>query len=87
MTELIDKWKVLNRDLYQILEQIDVELTSKNIQDVFLIIFSEFIHKAAKSLCAINLLYENNLSEEAQAELRCSAVIAVKVSILAEFKY
>lgn len=60
MNELIDKWKVLNHDLNQVLEAIDAELTSKSIQDVSLIIFSGFIHKATKSLCAINLLYENN---------------------------
>lgn len=70
MLELIDKWKVLNHDLHQVLKAIDVELTPKDTQDVFLMIFSGFIHKATKSLCAINVLYENNLPEEAQAIVR-----------------
>ncbi len=70
MTDLIDKWKELNHDLHQALQQIDVELTPKDTQDVFLILFSGFIHKATKTLYAINLLYENNLPEEAQAIIR-----------------
>ena len=70
MIELIDKWKALNHDLYQVLKEIDIELTPKDTQDVFLIIFNGFIHKATKSLCAINVLYENNLPEEAQAIVR-----------------
>ena len=32
MTELIDKWKALNHDLYTILDQIDKSLASKYIQ-------------------------------------------------------
>lgn len=68
-TEKIEKWKVLNHDLYQVIEQIDNKLASSN-HDLFAIIFGGFVNKAVKSLRAINVLYENNLPEEAQAMVR-----------------
>jgi hypothetical protein len=87
MSGKIESWKLLNHDLYIIINQIDNILTSKSTQDPFLLVFSGFVHKASKSLCAINLLYKNNLPEEAQAIVRILFELRITFACFLKLKF
>ena len=70
MTKIIDKWKQLNWDLYSVLDRINETLIVKVKRDIFINIAGGYIHKATKTLKAVNILYDNSLAEQAQALVR-----------------